>query len=242
MCDTLYQLMNGAALFRPNFFRPPKTQDCQEVWFAGAHADVGGGYAEKEAGLGRISLRWMLAAAKAHGLRTNPVLEQTMLDRIGDPSVPDHLAKQHDESIKGFWRTMAWLPRRTFADSATNRCWLWPNLATRRVIREGALIHCSVNQRMSDASLNYKPPLPEVYQFVGCEKVVSLPSNYYCLASAYCASVNTHPLRRAKSMTGGAYRGRVRSALHVLQFRLAASNAASYLSDGGRRDQSALEH
>lgn len=37
-----------------------------QVWFAGVHTDVGGGY--KEAGLSDISLKWMVEKAKAEGL------------------------------------------------------------------------------------------------------------------------------------------------------------------------------
>jgi hypothetical protein len=156
------------SFFRPNFFRPTKTQDCKEVWFAGAHADVGGGYIETEAGLARISLHWMLAEAKAHGLQTILELEQKMLERIGDRSMPDHLAKQHDEFSKFLWRSLSWLPRRVF-DSTMKRRWSWPNWASRRVIPEGALVHFSVKRRMNDASLHYKPQLPKEYQFVGSE-------------------------------------------------------------------------
>jgi hypothetical protein len=153
--------------FQPNFFRPPKGQNCQEVWFPGVHADVGGGYVEKEAGLARISLRWMLGEAKSVGLRTDPVREQTMLSRIGDKSVPDHMAPQHNEAAKLFWRVMSLLPRRIHVEGGKRRRWNWPNRAAARTIGEGALIHESVGLRMRAPNSTYRPTFPKVFQFVG---------------------------------------------------------------------------
>ncbi len=49
------------------FFRPLawgdaflKKQDVKEVWFPGMHSDIGGGYLEKESGLSKLSLEWMI--------------------------------------------------------------------------------------------------------------------------------------------------------------------------------------
>ena len=32
----------------------------KQVWFPGAHSNVGGGYPEAESGLSKITLRWLL--------------------------------------------------------------------------------------------------------------------------------------------------------------------------------------
>lgn len=40
----------------------------QQVWFVGAHADVGGGYDESKSGLSDIALRWMAMEAERVGL------------------------------------------------------------------------------------------------------------------------------------------------------------------------------
>ena len=40
----------------------------KEVWFAGAHADVGGGYEEESGGLSGVSLKWMIDEASNAGL------------------------------------------------------------------------------------------------------------------------------------------------------------------------------
>jgi Uncharacterized alpha/beta hydrolase domain (DUF2235) len=69
----------------------------EQVWFAGVHADVGGGYPENESRLSDVTLQWMLSAAgvipaglhyDARVLRTNP-----------DPAGP-----QHDEAKAGHWQ------------------------------------------------------------------------------------------------------------------------------------------
>lgn len=51
-------------------FKPvpwPDGQGIEQVWFAGAHSDVGGGYADH--GLADIALLWMIENAERHGLR-----------------------------------------------------------------------------------------------------------------------------------------------------------------------------
>ncbi|HMI92862.1 MAG TPA: DUF2235 domain-containing protein [Polyangiales bacterium] len=50
--------------------RPKPGQTVEQVWFCGAHSDVGGGYPED--GLSDIALEWMLAKAQANGLLLDP--------------------------------------------------------------------------------------------------------------------------------------------------------------------------
>ena len=51
------------AFFRTNLWRPKKAppksgpQDLKQVWFAGVHSDIGGGYPESESGLAKIASR-----------------------------------------------------------------------------------------------------------------------------------------------------------------------------------------
>ena len=61
-------------------------QTMEQVWFAGVHTDVGGGYAEQQ--LSDISFEWMLGKAQPNGLRIfakhnveiNPDVDGTMHD------------------------------------------------------------------------------------------------------------------------------------------------------------------
>ena len=46
-------------------------QDILQVWFAGVHADIGGGYPEKESGLSKYPLLWMIDEARKCGLNVN---------------------------------------------------------------------------------------------------------------------------------------------------------------------------
>jgi uncharacterized protein (DUF2235 family) len=61
----------------------------EQVWFSGAHSDIGGGYPRQ--GLSLISLRWMMERARARGLRFNESdaaycdQHQTYADALHDP-------------------------------------------------------------------------------------------------------------------------------------------------------------
>ena len=54
--------------FQPNLWTdPPKPrQTIEQVWFCGVHSNVGGGY--RDTGLSDITLAWMVARARSHGL------------------------------------------------------------------------------------------------------------------------------------------------------------------------------
>ncbi len=67
--------------------KEPEGTSVEQAWFAGAHSDVGGGYAERA--LADIPLAWMAEEAEAAGL----VLDWSMLP---DPARLDPLAAQHD--------------------------------------------------------------------------------------------------------------------------------------------------
>ena len=71
-------------------------QTIEQVWFAGVHADVGGGYAD-DCGLSNIALRWLLKKAQRCGLKLN---KQAFANIRGNP-----LSAQH-ESYVGFWRAL----------------------------------------------------------------------------------------------------------------------------------------
>jgi uncharacterized protein (DUF2235 family) len=56
--------------------QPDPAQTLQQVWFAGAHSDVGGGYPEH--GLSDIALNWMMDSAKMAGLEVDEPVRQTL--------------------------------------------------------------------------------------------------------------------------------------------------------------------
>ena len=59
-------------------------QDILQVWFAGVHADIGGGYPEKESGLSKYPLLWMIDEARKCGLQGQPGHRQPA--RLGHPA------------------------------------------------------------------------------------------------------------------------------------------------------------
>lgn len=54
--------------FEPLLWSSAGHSSLEQVWFPGAHADVGGGYLPGETGLSDIALHWMAAEAEAKGL------------------------------------------------------------------------------------------------------------------------------------------------------------------------------
>lgn len=55
-----------------------------EVWFPGAHADVGGGYEGEQSRLSGVSLNWMISIADREGLKLRPTADRP-LPRPQDP-------------------------------------------------------------------------------------------------------------------------------------------------------------
>ena len=63
-----------AGKFRPHRYAPESKwtdQDSVQVWFAGVHSDVGGGYPEKQSALSKYPLLWMIEEAVKHGLKVD---------------------------------------------------------------------------------------------------------------------------------------------------------------------------
>ena len=98
-------------MFPANLYFPTPDQkaNCKQVWFAGVHSDVGGGYPEEQATLAKIPLAWMLREAEALGLRINPAERQHLMDSKDKPP-PDPLGTIH-ESLAGFWKAVEYVPR-----------------------------------------------------------------------------------------------------------------------------------
>ena len=89
--------------FRQNVFDAEHPQhDFKEVWFAGVHSDVGGGYPESESNLAKITLQWMARESAGAGM----LFDQVELVKIlgnGTPGQvhenfvkPDFRGKQHN--------------------------------------------------------------------------------------------------------------------------------------------------
>jgi hypothetical protein len=98
----------------------------EQVWFAGNHADIGGGYQENESWLSDTTLKWMLACAYIipNGIK----YDRSVLRLHSDPA-----GIQHDEVKSGFgtipnfvgvtwpYRTRE-LPKMEIANGVTQPC------------------------------------------------------------------------------------------------------------------------
>jgi uncharacterized protein (DUF2235 family) len=58
---------------------PTEQQDIKQVWFAGVHADIGGGYPEAEGAISKYPLAWMIDQAVGHGLKINTVTKNELV-------------------------------------------------------------------------------------------------------------------------------------------------------------------
>jgi hypothetical protein len=141
-----------------------KPQDIKQVWFAGVHSDVGGGYPESESGLSKFPLLWMINQAKGAGLKTSTAMINYLV--LGKPrrdskrayTPPDAAGKLH-KSLVGFWWILEFIPKLSKWREWRRRpsfLGLYFPLAEPRPIPDGALIHGSVFDRMS-AVPTYRP-------------------------------------------------------------------------------------
>ena len=137
--------------FKANLFRPKSAgqhQSFEQIWFKGAHCDVGGGYSEEESGLAKVALDWMYQAAA--GLQCK--LDKNQMDfYLGQSQSktfqckPDPNATIH-KSIEGFWHVLEFLPRKQWNHDVEpeRMTWYLPNLYRARKIPEDAVFHESV--------------------------------------------------------------------------------------------------
>ncbi len=121
--------------------RQPDGARVRQVWFAGSHRNVGGGF--EQSGLSDTALAWLAGRAQEHGLAFDP-------GYLAERLQPDPLAEMED-SFGRFYRVMAKLGmaplQRRIADPQT----------------VGEMIHESVIARLQQGTLDYRPEnlLPE---------------------------------------------------------------------------------
>ncbi len=167
--------------FRPDPFDASTEidQDIRQVWFAGVHGDVGGGYPEDESGLSKYPLLWMIEQAKAAGLR----IDDTMVNHLGwgwprphssHKYVPPSPTAQLHVSLTGLWWILEFLPKQNkYKEWPARKSFLGfyiPDAEPRPIpgapltpTPETPIIHRSVIDRMAQVA-DYKPiNLPAAY-------------------------------------------------------------------------------
>jgi len=140
--------------FRPTIWvkkDDAQDQTLEQVWFAGVHCDIGGGY--RDPGLSEIPLLWMAEKARRCGLAFKPdhlVVNKTGLDpearRAGMHVVPDYGAALHNSRTR-FYRLLSAYDRRLAGDEGAE-------------VDGGALASSAKTRHDTDGG--YRPPgLPE---------------------------------------------------------------------------------
>jgi uncharacterized protein (DUF2235 family) len=148
-----------------------KPQDIRQVWFAGVHGDVGGGYPESESGLSKFPLLWMINQAKSAGLKVNTaMINYLVLGKERKRSArtyvaPGSKAPIHD-SLTWKWWILEIIPKlskyREWPRRRSLLGWYIP-WGEPRLLPEGARIHGSVFKRMAELP-EYRPVnLPKGY-------------------------------------------------------------------------------
>src|ERR1700710_139618 len=96
--------------FAHNRFNDAKSepQDILQVWFAGVHSDIGGGYPEIESGLSKYPLLWMIEEAVEAGLKVNPATVNQLAWGVKRKSSPfSYVAPSFEadlhQSLHGAW-------------------------------------------------------------------------------------------------------------------------------------------
>ncbi|QWG13018.1 DUF2235 domain-containing protein [Bradyrhizobium sediminis] len=162
-------------IFMPNRFSKTNNespQDSLQVWFAGVHADIGGGYPEIQSGLSKYPLLWMIEEAVKSGLRVDRRTVNQLgwgRQRKGSPFSyvkPDFMADPHN-SMTAAWRSIEYFPKK-------DKYKEWPERKSEfgyyipdcepRLIPEDAFLHQSAVEKIA-SDPRYRPVnIPAKYQ------------------------------------------------------------------------------
>jgi uncharacterized protein (DUF2235 family) len=158
------------SMFQANLFRPdspPAGATFKQVWFAGVHSDVGGGYAEAEGTLSKVSLNWMLDEFIPLGLQIDANQRQHLLNNAHGKHPPANPFGEIHNSLVGNWHVLEMLPQRRYSAAKEGQAWHGPNLWRPRPIVSydpsiPPTLHQSVIDRRNNPTAKYAPPnLPQ---------------------------------------------------------------------------------
>jgi uncharacterized protein (DUF2235 family) len=163
-----------------------KPERIQQVWFAGMHADVGGGYPDDA--LAHVPLKWMMDEAAKTGLRFDPSAV-AQLNQARSELGPMHDSRQ---GIGGYYR---YLPRKLSArleppaggaPDPTTIAMRNPDVANpHHGLLKEIKIHESVINRIRGADERYAPEvIPASYRVVRTDGTVVAPDESPAAATA----------------------------------------------------------
>jgi len=152
--------------YKPNPFDPgsAKPQDIKQVWFAGVHSDIGGGYPETESGPAKFPLGWLIDEAVQAGLHINTTMYNHLVlgnSRQGGSrtyTAPSVRTELHN-SMNWAWLLLEGIPKpikwRDWPKRLALLGWYLP-LCEPRWIDDSSRIHHSVFDRM-EVDPSYRP-------------------------------------------------------------------------------------
>ena len=146
--------------FKANRFRPDDAkqqhESFEEIWFAGSHCDVGGGYEEPKSGLSKIALEWMYQEAQTLGCQLEKsqiefFLVQSEAGKEFDQT-PPNVKQEVNSSFSSLWYFLEFIPRRQWShvSGREGMKWHFPNLFRPRKIPDDAKFHPSVKEKLTE--------------------------------------------------------------------------------------------
>jgi uncharacterized protein (DUF2235 family) len=138
--------------FRQNLLKPANGQDFREQWFAGVHADIGGGYPTADGSLWRPPFEWVLQEAKSAGLVSDDQRLARVLEVSNAKTPWDDL--KH-ESLTWRWWLAEFFPKMVWHKRRGRRPEL--GLGRHRRIEEPIELDHSTLLRIQGPT-NYAPP------------------------------------------------------------------------------------
>ena len=149
-----YQFTSWGGIDHPLYqdVQPGDSPDVKEVWFAGSHSDVGGGYAPCSNGLARPPFAWMVREARAQGLCVSDRALASVLDDFHEELTPH-------ESLRRRWWITELLPRFELENVPFpgRRLLKWGSTGHRNPLevarRKSVYVHVSVHRVYAQAEL-----------------------------------------------------------------------------------------
>lgn len=131
-------------------------QDIAQVWFPGAHSDVGGSYPQIEAAPANEALLWMIEELKNHDAQ---LCEERIAMVLGTPTgflsadtayiPPKPADNMIHQSLKGIWWLLQLFPQQYYAKDDAIIQWRVP-FGRPRSIPDGAIVHGSAERRLRE--------------------------------------------------------------------------------------------
>lgn len=171
-------------------YRFVEPQDIKQVWFAGVHSDVGGSYPEKQSGLSKITLEWMLREAVHAGLLVKEERVEEVLGRLHLPHAPVYArpsaAAELHNSLTLAWWPLELLPHKYWDKEKRRTRWTIPLGSRRDVpVTKKTVMHESVQQRLHEVAA-YKPknlPGRNLAEYFSMEPRIEFPAKREASAS-----------------------------------------------------------